>query len=38
MSLNYKQTKNRFDIINNRVLVRNSHKLVYKKLCNMNKD
>jgi hypothetical protein len=29
---------NRFDSINSRVLVRNTHKLVYKKLCNINRE
>lgn len=31
-------TISRFDAINNRILVRNTHKLVYKKLCKLNKD
>lgn len=28
----------KYDIVNNRILVRNSHKCVYKKLCNINRD
>ncbi len=28
----------KYDAINNRILVRNSHKFVYKKLCNVNRD
>lgn len=33
-----KPSHQRFDIFNNRILVRNSHKFVYKKLCNANRD
>jgi hypothetical protein len=33
-----RQTLTRFDIINNRILVRNTHKLVYKKLANFSPD
>ena len=33
-----KQAVTKLDAINNRILVRNSHKFVYKKLCSVNRD
>lgn len=36
--MNEKFSINKYDHINNRILVRNSHKFVYKKLCNLNRD
>ncbi len=36
--MNNKPAQHRFDIFNNRILVRNSHKFVYKKLLNANRD
>lgn len=36
--MNTKPMHPRFDVIHNRILVRNSHKFVYKKLCNQNRD
>lgn len=33
-----KSAKTRFDMLNNRILVKNSNKLVYKKLCNLHRD
>jgi hypothetical protein len=33
-----KATLRKFDSINSRILVRNTHKLVYKKLCNLNRE
>lgn len=36
--MNSKPAFGRFDAINNRILVRNSHKYVYKKLCSVDKN
>lgn len=36
--MNCRNTLPKFDSINNRILVRNSHKFVYKKLCSAPRD